>query len=203
MRVTYHMNIGIDIDGVLTDIQSFNQRHAPLFFKRKFNRDVADEKSYDIRDIFKCSESEYTSYWKRYLFIYAIFEGVRQDARAVIQKLHEDNHHIYIISKRVFTCRNDLLGKLMRFLVRNWLWRNRIPYREIIFCDNDVPDSKRTACLANHIDVMIDDEAVNINAIAPIAKMICFDASYNRNREGDNIYRAKNFNEIYYLIQSI
>jgi uncharacterized HAD superfamily protein len=42
------MNIGIDIDGVLTDIQGFNRRHAPTFFKRMFNRDVVDENPYDI-----------------------------------------------------------------------------------------------------------------------------------------------------------
>jgi uncharacterized HAD superfamily protein len=194
------MNIGIDIDGVLTDIHDFNLRYAPRFFKRKFNRSVADEAPYDIRDMFKCSENEYKSYWKRYLFQYAIIEPARKGVKAVIGKLRAEGHEIYIISKRVFTCRDDFLGKLMRGLVRNWLWRNGILFHEIVFCDNDIFDSKRSACLEKNIDMMIDDETVNIKAIAPVAKVICFDASYNRDCEGENIVRARDWEEVYQLI---
>ena len=87
--------------------------------------------------------------------------------------------------------------------MRNWLLRNGIRHKEIVFCDNDVPDSKRAACLEKNIDVMIDDEPVNINAIAPIATVICFDASYNRDCEGENMSRAKDFVDVYDLIKSM
>jgi uncharacterized HAD superfamily protein len=140
------MNIGIDIDGVLTDIQGFHFKHAPRFFKKKFNRDIVDETPYDIRDIFNCTENEYIAYWKRYLFKYAITEPARKGAKLVTRKLHADGHRIYIITKRVFTCKDTFMGKLMRFIVRNWLWRNGIRYHEIVFCDNDIPNSKSTAC---------------------------------------------------------
>ena len=197
------MNIGIDMDGVLTDIQGFNHKHAPRFFKQKYNREVADKDPYDIRDIFACPENEYQAYWKKYLLFYATFEPARKGAKTLIRKLRDDGHDVYIISKRVFTCRKDFLGKLMRFLMRFWVWRNGIKCREIIFCDNDVPDSKHSACVEKNIDVMIDDEAVNIYAIAPIAKVICFDASYNRNCSGANIHRARNWDEAYSLINDI
>jgi len=197
------MNIGIDIDGVLTDIHSYNLKHAPPFFMKKFGREVIDETPYDIRDIFNCPENERVSYWKKHLLSYAIFEPTRKNARKVIRALKKDGHRIYIISKRVFTCQDDFLGKLMRFIVRNWLWRNRICYDEVVFCDNDIPDSKGTACLEKKIDVMVDDEPVNIEAIAPIAKVICFDASYNRDCEGENIVRAMDWDEVYILVKSV
>jgi hypothetical protein len=197
------MNVGIDLDGVLTDIQGFNRRHAPLFFKKKFNRDVVDESPYDIQDIFKCTKDEHRAYWTRYLLKYAITEPARKGAKNIVRTLNSDGNNIYIISKRVFTCRDDFLGKFMRLLVRYWLWRNGIWYKEIVFCDNDVPDSKKTACLDKKIDVMIDDEQVNIEAIAPIAKVICFDTSYNRICEGENILRAHNWHEVYSLIEFI
>jgi uncharacterized HAD superfamily protein len=194
------VNIGIDLDGVLTDIQDFNRRHAPPFFKRKFGREVADENPYDIRDIFQCPEAEYTAYWNRYLLKYATLEPARKGAKAFTRQLREDGCAVYIISKRVFTCRKDFMGRLMRSLVRNWLWRNGIRHREIVFCDNDVSDSKQTACREKQIDVMIDDEAVNINAIAPVTQVICFDASYNRDCAGKNIRRARDWGEVYRLI---
>jgi uncharacterized HAD superfamily protein len=197
------MNIGIDLDGVLTDIQGFNLRHAPPFFKKKYNREVVDENPYDIRGIFNCPENEYKAYWKRYLFIYAIFEPARKGAKEFTHKLRDDSHKVYIISKRVFTCRDIFLGKLMRCIVRSWFWRNGIWHSEIVFCDNDVPDSKGVACINKHIDVMIDDEPVNIEAIAPIAKVICFDASYNRDCKGENISRAKDWEEVARLIAEL
>ncbi|MDR2589980.1 MAG: hypothetical protein LBC71_03210 [Oscillospiraceae bacterium] len=194
------MNIGIDVDGVLTDIQGFNRKHAPSFFKKKFNRDVVDENPYDIRDIFKCIEDEYKAYWKKYLLRYVITEPARKGAKKFIRKLHKDGHQIFIISKRVFTCQDNFLGKLMRFLMKNWLWRNGIRYDEIVFCDNDVAHSKRTACLEKSIDIMIDDEPVNIEVIAPIAKVICWDASYNRDCEGENIVRVRDWGEVERLV---
>ena len=190
------------MDGVLTDIQGFNRKHAPAFFKKKFDREVADENPFDIRDIFKCSEEEYSAYWRKYLLWYAIFEPARKDAKKAVRKLCEDGHNIFIISKRVFTCRDDFLGKLMRFIVRNRLRRSGIRYNKIIFCDNDIPDSKRTACIENCIDIIIDDEPVNIETIAPIARVICFDASYNRNCAGENITRAKSWNEVCKVIDN-
>jgi len=196
------MNIGIDIDGVLTDIHSFNRRHAPPFFKRKFNLDVVNENPYDIRDIFGCSYKEWISYWKKYLFKYATVEPARKGAKAFTRTLRNEGHEVYIISKRVFTSRQDFLGKLMRSIVRNWLWRNGIRYREVVFCDNDIPDSKKIACMDRCVDIMIDDEPLNIKSIAPIAKVICFDTSYNRDCEGENITRARDFEEVYSIISS-
>jgi len=50
---------------------------------------------------------------------------------------------------------------------------------------------------------MIDDEPLNINSIAQVAKAICFDTSYNRECTGDNIFRARDFEEAYSLILDI
>jgi len=197
------MNIGLDIDGVLTDIHAFNRRHAPPYFSKKYGIDVVDESKMDIRDIFNCSEKEWLSYWKKYLLKYVAIEPARKGARDFTQTLRKDGANIFIISKRVFTCRHDIIGKLMRTIVKNWLWRNGIWYRDIVYCDNDVKDSKKTACLEKNVDVMIDDEPLNINLIAPIAKAICFDTSYNRECEGENIFRAGDFDEAYAIINSM
>ena len=194
------MNIGIDIDGVLTDIHSFNRRHAPPFFKRKYGRDVVDENPYDIRDIFGCTDKEWMSYWKKYLLKYALFEPARKGAKAFVDKLREDGHEITIISKRVFAGGRGFLGVIMRTIVRNWLWRNGIWHKDVVFCRHDVSDIKKTVCLEKHVGILIDDEPENILAVAAIAMVICFDTSYNRECEGDNIFRVTNFEEAYCLI---
>ena len=194
------MNIGLDIDGVLTDIHGFNLRHAPLYFRRKFGREVIDEDENDIRDIFKCPDNEWMSYWRRFLIKYVTLEPSRKGAETFTRKLQEDGHRVFIISKRVFAYRQDLMGLLMRGIVRNWLWRNGIVYNELIFCDAEIPDSKKPVCLDKSIDVMIDDEPLNINFIVSVAKAICFETSYNLECSGENIFRAKDYNEAYNFI---
>jgi len=194
------MNIGIDIDGVLTDIHGFNHRHAPQYFKRKFGREVADEAPYDIRDIFKCPDNEWMSYWKLHLVKYVVFEPARRGAKSFVRTLLNDGHEVYIISRRVFTIRQDFMGWLMRTIVRSWLWRNGVTYHGIVFCDHDVKDSKKAACLEKRIDIMIDDEPENLYSIAPVTKVICFDTSYNQECSGENILRANSFDEAYRLI---
>jgi len=196
------MNIGIDVDGVLTDIHSFNLRHAPPFFKKRFNREVIDDSKLDIRDVFACPDEELSKYWRKHKFAYTVFIPARKRARKTVRALRKDGHKVYIISKRVFTCRKGFVGKFMRSTLRTWLWRKGIRYSEIIFCDSEIADSKKTACLAKDIDIMVDDEPVNIEAIAPIAKVICFDTSYNRECVGDNIKRAQNWDEVYRIINN-
>jgi len=197
------MNIGIDIDGVLTDIHAFNLKHAPPYFKRKWGMEVVDETPYDIRDMFKCTNAQWFSYWRKHLIKYATHEPARKGANDFTIRLHEDGHEVYVISKRVFTYKKTPMGKLMRRIVRKWLRKNEIKYKSVIFCDNSIPDSKKTACIKNKIEIMIDDEPININAIAPIAKVICYDTTYNRQCEGENIHRAKNYEEAYKIIKEI
>jgi len=197
------MNIGIDIDGVLTDIQAFHFKHGTPFFKKKFSRDVVDKEHYDVREIFKCSEKEWHAYWKKHLLKYVMFEPARKEAKEIIRKLRNDGHSVFIITKRVFTCQDDFMGNFMRFIVRVWLLLNGIFYKKIVFCDNDVADSKKSACLKNHIDIIIDDEPVNIETVSSITKVICFDTSYNHGCEGENVFRARNWEEIYRLIAKI
>jgi len=197
------MTIGIDIDGVLTNIHNFNMRHAPAFFKRKYDRDVVDETPYDIRDMFACSDKEWMAYWRRYLIKYATAEPARQGAREFTDKLRKDGHEIIIISKRVFSARKGFLGMFMRTMVRNWLHRNGIWHREAIFCAHDVTDIKKTICLEKNVKILIDDEPDNIYSVAEVAKVICFDTSYNKDVAGENIFRAGDFDESYELITAL
>jgi len=195
------MNIGIDIDGVLTDIHDFNLRHAPPFFKKKYDREVVDDAPYDIRDIFKCPDKEWLAYWKRYLLKYAIVEPARAGAKEFTEKLVRDGHEIIIISKRVFAANEKgFIGKVMRKLVKNWLNRNGILHGDVVFCVHDDPDIKREVCLEKNVKILIDDEPTNIFSVAAIAKVLCFDTTYNRHCEGENIFRVRNFDEAYALI---
>jgi len=187
------MNIGIDLDGVLTDIRGFY----------RFNRELRNAELSDTRDIFHCSDEQMRRRWKYYLLKYSTIQPARKGAKDLLHKLKKDGHRVLIITKRAYTCRGGVKGRLMRLLVRGWLMRNKILFQRIVFCDSDLPDSKHDACLQHKIDILVDDEPVNIYSVPKTVIPICLDARYNRSCVGENIVRAKGLDETYRIIREL
>lgn len=181
------MNIGIDIDGVLTDIRNYQIKKGKTFFKK----DLVNEKGFTIEEMFNCSEAESKKFWTRYLLEYSIFLGARLNASSVINK-HKNNNKIFIITSRAFTKQNNFLGKLMRYIVQEWLISNNIYYDKIIYCG----ESKKEEIINNNINVMIEDNKDNAFELSHYTKIILLDQEYNKDLSKDNVYRASNWNQI-------
>ena len=189
------MRIGIDIDGVLTDIEQWQLDVGGKFFS-KFNKGVANKDGYEIIEIFNVSDELDNQFWNEYLYEYVTKEPSRKYASEVIKKLKEDGNEIYIVTARYLTDRNTEDGEKMRKIVVNWLAEQKIYYDEIIFS----PEDKKENCKKYNIDIMIEDKVDNINKISSIIPVICFHAGYNKECKGKNIYRVYNWYDIYNLI---
>lgn len=189
------MRIGIDIDGVLTDIEQWQLDVGGKFFS-KFNKSVENKDGYEITEIFNVSDELDSQFWNEYLYDYVTKEPSRKYASEVIKKLKDDGNEIYIVTARYLTNRDTDDGKKMRKIVRNWLEEQNIYYDEIIFS----PEDKKENCKKYNIDIMIEDKVDNINKISSIIPVICFHAGYNKECNGSNIYRAYNWYDIYKLI---
>lgn len=189
------MRIGIDIDGVLTDIEQWQLDVGGKFFS-KFNKSVENKDGYEITEIFNVSDELDSQFWNEYLYDYVTKEPSRKYASEVIKKLKDDGNEIYIVTARYLTNRDTDDGKKMRKIVRNWLEEQNIYYDEIIFS----PEDKKENCKKYNIDIMIEDKVDNINKISSIIPVICFHAGYNKECNGSNIYRAYNWYDIYNLI---
>ncbi len=189
------MRIGIDIDGVLTDIEQWQLDVGGKFFS-KFNKGVANKDGYEITEIFNVSDELDNQFWNEYLYEYVTKEPSRKYASEVIKKLKEDGNEIYIVTARYLTDRNTEDGEKMRKIVVNWLAEQKIYYDEIIFS----PEDKKENCKKYNIDIMIEDKVDNINKISSIIPVICFHAGYNKECKGKNIYRVYNWYDIYNLI---
>ena len=189
------MRIGIDIDGVLTDIEQWQLDCGGKFFS-KFNKSVVNKDGYEITEIFNVSNELDSQFWNEYLYEYVTKEPSRKYASEVIKKLKDSGNEIYIITARYLTDRNTEDGQRMRQIVIDWLKQQNIIYDEIIFA----PEDKLQICLENNIDVMIEDKVANIEKISTRLPVICFHAGYNKYCENDNIYRAYTWYDIYNLI---
>lgn len=193
------MNFGLDIDGVLTDIESYQLNKGIPFFKKVYNKEVVNECGKNIQQIFDCTKKEEHKFWSKYLFRYAIGVKARKNAHEYTKYLYSQGHKVYIITSRVFTTKDTFMGKLMRYIVRNWLKRNKIRYEDIVFCDEDKTD----AIQKYNIKYMVEDDPDNIEALKNYTQMICINAKYNQNIDDNEVIRCNDFNEVLSYVKNV
>ncbi len=189
------MRIGIDIDGVLTDIEQWQLDFGGKYFS-KLNKSVINKNGYEICEIFGVDDELDSQFWKKYLYEYVTKEPSRKFASEVIKTLKDCGNEIYIITARYLTDKNTEEGQQMRQIVIDWLREQKIVYDKLVFA----PEDKLQICLENSIDVMIEDKVTNIERISTQIPVICFHASYNKDCKNGNVYRAYNWYDIYNLI---
>lgn len=196
------MRIGIDIDGVLTDIEQWQLDYGSKFYFEKYRKEILNSEGYETTDIFKVDSKLDDEFWTEYFRDYSINVDVRKFASEVIKKLKQDGNEIYIITARgsfLSHSANVMLFEENKKIVLEWLRKNEIEYDKIIFS----PEDKLSICLENNIDVMVEDKVDNINKISTRIPVICFHAGYNKNCKGNNIFRCYSWYDIYSKISSI
>ncbi len=104
------MRIGIDIDGVLTDIEQWQLDYGGKYFS-KYNKSVVNKDGYEITTIFEVDDNLDSQFWNEYLYEYVTKEPSRKFASEVIKKLKANGNEIYIITARYLTDRNTKEGQ--------------------------------------------------------------------------------------------
>ncbi len=201
------MNIGIDIDGVLTDVRAFMIEKGTKYCKETNKGSLVDPDSFSMRKMFDWDKETDTDFWKKNIFVYAKENPVIEGASKNIKKLKEAGYKIYIITARRIANTDENIDidgvkdpKIsMRNTVKEWLFKNDIIYDEIIFSGED----KAKHIIQNKIDIMIEASPKNLKSLSKLTKMICVDWPYNRDISNDNIYRCYNWWEIYETIRKI
>lgn len=190
------MRIGIDIDGVLTNIEQFVIDYITKYCIENGIEYNISNSNYDYYRTFNISKEQEMEFWNQSLESYAIKEKARPFAAEVIEKLRQDGHEIYIITARWLTNRDDAMGNKMREIVKNWLYENKISYDKLIFSKAS-KERKSDEIIENKIDLMIEDSPNNINEISNIIPVICYNAEYNKDCKGNRITRCYSWYDIY------
>lgn len=195
------MKIGIDIDGVLTDIEKWQLDYGSKFYYENYNKGIVNYKGYETYEIFDSSHECDDLFWKKYFKDYSINVIAREFANEVISKLKDEGYEIYIITARgSFLSHSSTVmsEKENKQIVKEWLNKNNIYYNQIIFS----PEDKLDICTNNKIDIMIEDKVDNINKISTRIPVICYNAGYNEKCVGKNIYRVYSWYDIYNTIKN-
>lgn len=195
------MNIAFDIDGVLTDFEWFLNVYGTRYFSKKFHMDakVVNPETSKIAERFGYGQKEETAFYTRYLLWYARKMPIRENAATTINMLREEGHKVYFITARALANHDNLVGQLMRSILKNWLRENRVEYDGIHFVSmSDSAEEKRKLCEQLQVDVMVEDDPKNIREISKVCRVVCMLADYNKSLLDVN--HALDFGEVYRYI---
>ena len=117
------MKIGIDIDGVLTDMESFQLDYGSKYFYEKFNKKIVNANSYEVKDIFNVSKQDDDRFWDELFLDYATKCKPRAFASEITKKIHDEGNEIYIITARYLPDNEHKNGKKISDVVKTWLCR--------------------------------------------------------------------------------
>ena len=186
------MNIGIDIDGVITNEDEFILACTSKYCYENNLEGLSNPNGYEFSKL-NWSNEMIDDYRGKYFDEYVDNFLARMFASEVIQKLKNDGHNIFIITGRHKCTRDTKDGKDMRNRIKNWLDKNNIVYDKLLFAK--VPKIKEIN--ENNIDIMIEDSPSTIEAINKIVKVLCYDNRYNRDLKLDNVTRVYSWYDIY------
>ena len=122
------MNIGIDIDGVLTNLEEETINYGTkMCIENNWEININPEK-YSEAERFNWTQEQEEQFWNTYLVKYIKESSSRLFADQAIKKLREEGNQIYII-----TARNDYgmpedVEESMQQMTQKWLEKNNIQY---------------------------------------------------------------------------
>jgi len=192
------MNIGIDIDGVLTNFERELVDYATkMSVDEGWPIDV-DLSQYNELKAFKWNTDQTMKFWNKYILKYFEETPPRTFASEVIEKLRNDGHKIILITARdEYGVPQEYWGKEQQ-ITKDWLDKNNIKYDKLIF-----ETEKMEPCIENKIDVMIEDSPNNIEELSSQMKVIKFDCQYNRHVDNENVSTAYSWYHIYNIIEEM
>ena len=192
------MNIGIDIDGVLTDLEK-----AIIDFGTKMSVEEKWPIKIDVSKYWEVEALEWTQeqadkFWNKYLVEYVVESKPRMFSEEIIEMLKKEENNIYIITARnEYGMPPEYYGK-MQELTREWLKNQDIKYDKLIFARDS---EKLHQCIENNVEIMIEDSPNNIEDISKKIKVIKFDCQYKKQVNGENIITAYSWYHIYDIIK--
>ena len=194
------MNIGIDIDGVLVDLEKFSTDYGTkMCIEEGWEIEINPEGYYETEK-FNWTKEQEEKFWNKYLLKYIEETTAREFSAEIIHKLRQENNKIYII-----TARNEsglppeAYGKMQQ-ITKKWLNKNKIEYDKIIFAKDE---EKLQKCLENNVNVMIEDNPNNILNISKQLPVIKYNCIYNEKMTEKNVITSYSWYQIYDILNKM
>lgn len=189
------MKIGIDIDNTITNtapiLKKYCKEYNDTVVKRGLEMHEAGAASFDLYD---WTYEENLDFCVKYLEEVVLQADVKENAKEIIKKLKDEGHSINIISSRAYPMFKTPFETTEKFLKEKGIIYDNLLVGKI---------EKKSSCLENKLDVLIEDEVKYISEMSEFMPVLVFDAIYNKQCSGNNIIRVKSWLEIYDKIKEL
>ena len=196
------MNIGIILDGVLTNLEQFQFDYGSKFYFGE-ETTLKNPRGYQIEDIFykhgnALKERGHKGFWDTYYEYYLSEEIPRPFTSEVLKNLKKQGFQIYLFCTRMHPNYSMDPTKIKR-LTKLWLMRYGIYFDFLIFSDMINIDLIKKY----HIDLFVDHNPKTIFQLSMHIPVICFHAKYNELSRGENVYRVYSWYDFYTKLDEI
>ncbi len=184
------MNIGLDIDNVITAFDKTILKEFLLEDKNKRNTGIINKNARHINHgMFDWSQEEIDEFYNKQMERIANDLKPRYNCKKYMDKLLQDGHKLILISHRAYPHYQNPQQTTL-----NWLKKNNINYTKLILSNS--PD-KTNECKKHKVDIMVDDRASQCKKMVAngINCMLMF-TKYNR-KEKDNLPFATSWKNLY------
>lgn len=192
------MNIGIDIDGVLNNLDEYYIVKGIQYCYQHRIPYVMHIDKYKLREKYDWDKTtERAFYQENYVRFLMSTVYLRPYAVEVILSLHK-KHHIIIITSRQSHDIPAYINETVEGLTKRWLDENGIVYDKLIFTKSN----KTNIILREKITIMIEDNPEYLSQVSNVPiDFLCFDTNYNRKTFPNNVYRIYSWHEILSFIE--
>ena len=189
------MNIGLDIDNVITEFDKTLLSAMLKEDKNKRNNGIINPKAKHISNgMFDWTQDEVEEFYKNNMQSLAKIHLPKPNCKFYIDKLINDGHKIILITNR--TTKHYQNPEIVTI---DWLKNNNINYHKLVF--SKTPD-KSDECFENSIDIMIDDRAEQCKLMRDKGvHVIVMLTDYNSPYIG-NLPFVKDWKELYEVISN-
>lgn len=183
------MKIGVDVDNTITNTMPILKAYCRIYNEEVIKRNLKmNEKGYSTLTFYNWTTEENLIFCNKYLQEIVLQADIKENAREIIEKMKNEDNEIYIITARREPTFIDPYGTTKKFLDEN-----NIVYDKIVANCGD----KYKYCRENGIELMMDDEPQNINAISKIMPVIAFKGIHNEDCKGNNVIKVNTWEEAY------
>lgn len=186
--------IGVDADGVLTDLYGFNKHYSEEMFHKR----IVNKEGYSAKEMYGLSTWEEIRFGFKYFEKYCKCELPREGSVAILNSLAREGHILHEITARKFVTKS-FIGKRYQTIFLDWLKKNNLDiFKTVQFCaEENTCRDKLLACKKLNVDLMIDDRPEVAMCLAENGiKVALIDAPYNQNLAHENIKRCATFKDV-------
>lgn len=193
------MKIGIDTDGVLTDMSDYLIKTGI----KRLKREPINPNAYSIEEMFDASKWEVIKHGLPIFVDYCKNCPPRADTSKVIQKLNDKGHELFEITARKFVMMKNPIGAYSRKILLEWYKNNALKFKKVVFCsEKNTAVEKTKACTELGVKVMVEDRPEIAEYLANNGiTVLLFDAPYNQGLSGETIHRVYGWNDVYKFIR--